>query len=74
MTTNFPKERLNSDLMNISKVFKLNWNMINQYLDNLHKKEYLKVVRTSGLDVISIITEHSNLEILEKHYLANEGN
>ncbi|MBF8984098.1 DUF4007 family protein [Lutibacter sp. B2] len=58
---------LNDDC-NIGKIFNMDWNVLNHYLDVLQEKKYLRVIRTAGLDVVKIDTDLDVLEIVEEYY------
>lgn len=60
-------ENLLNDDMNIGKVFNIDKNMINEYLDMLEKEGYLKVNRTAGLNVI-YPQDRNKKEVLNKYY------
>ncbi|MGG7209713.1 DUF4007 family protein [Clostridium baratii] len=58
-------EKLVEDEKNIGKVFNLERNEINEYLDDLQKKGYVEINRTAGLDAVYIKTEDN---IIKKYY------
>lgn len=62
-------KNLIEDCNNIGKVFNLNKNLINYYVDALEEENYITVTRTAGLNTISI-TEKSKdvITVLEKYY------
>lgn len=53
---------------NIGKIFNLEITGILNLLRKLEKMNYIKVVRTAGLDIIKIETDIEFLEIVEKYY------
>lgn len=53
---------------NIGKIFVMDLNILNYYLDILQNLGYLKVIRTAGLDVVKLDTSLSSKYILKKYY------
>ncbi len=60
--------RLIEDENNIGKVFNLDKNLINEYVDILKNEGYLNVNRTAGLNTITIKENITKEIILEKYY------
>lgn len=60
--------RLIEDENNIGKVFNLDKNSINEYVDILKNAGYLNVNRTAGLNTITIKEDITKESILEKYY------
>lgn len=61
--------RLIDDENNIGKVFNLDKNLVNEYIDKLHQEGYLSISRTAGLNTISLINKNLTLEeILNNYY------
>lgn len=61
--------RLIDDENNIGKVFNLDKNLVNEYIDKLHHEGYLSISRTAGLNTISLVNKTLTLEeILNKYY------
>ena len=60
--------RLIEDENNIGKVFNLDKNSINEYVDTLKNAGYLNVNRTAGLNTITIKEDITKESILEKYY------
>lgn len=56
------------DESNIGKVFNLDKNAVNYYIDELELENYLKIVRTAGLNTIQLNNIYSKQNILEKYY------
>jgi hypothetical protein len=54
--------------MNIGKVFNLNRELINEYLDQLRAAGYISINRTAGLDMVYIEKKLSPAEVLELYY------
>ena len=50
------------------KVFYLNRVSVNEYLDQLQNKGYIRVNRTAGLDVVYPAHMPTTYAILEEHY------
>lgn len=57
-----------NDPCNIGKVFLLDLNTINYYLDILQEMGLIKVIRTAGLDVVKLTTDLSYDELLIEYY------
>jgi hypothetical protein len=53
---------------NIGKVFNLDRNMINDYLDRLRQEGFIQLNRTAGLDMVYINKEITTVQILERYY------
>lgn len=54
---------------NIGKVFNLDKNLINGYLDVLEREEYIKVIRTAGINMVQLTEKVTNKEsILNTYY------
>ncbi|MTI69247.1 MAG: DUF4007 family protein [Firmicutes bacterium] len=53
---------------NIGRIFNMNLNTLNHYLDRLQELRYITVTRTAGLDVINLRTDLDSLETLKKYY------
>jgi len=70
--TNSPKEikiqSLLSDPCNVGKTFNMDINILNYYLDKLQELNYLRVIRTAGLDVVRIDTQANCYELLQRYY------
>ncbi|MBI9010941.1 MAG: DUF4007 family protein [Clostridiales bacterium] len=66
-------ERFNSDKNNLAKIYRLNWNSINEHLDNLSKQGLIRVIRTAGLDVVNILYTGTPIDYLTAVYNENEG-
>lgn len=61
--------RLIEDDSNIGKVFNLDKNSINEYLDILQQERYLSITRTAGLNTISLRDNSiQTKDILNKYY------
>lgn len=80
MTANLSEEKISVDIdtlltqdNNIGKIFNLDRNMINEYLDRLRQEGFIELNRTAGLDMIYISRKLSLTEILEKYYTQNEA-
>ena len=56
------------EINNIGKVFSLDMTGILSILRKLEKLEYLKVIRTAGLDIIKLEKEISFIESIKKYY------
>ena len=54
--------------MSIGKIFNMDLNILNFYLDLLQTKNYLKVIRTAGIDSIYIEDGYSWDKLLLKYY------
>ena len=67
-----PKEIPLSDLeqanCNIGKIFNLDTISISEYLDRLQTAEYIKVIRTAGLDYLQLKTDLTFYDCIEKCY------
>jgi hypothetical protein len=50
------------------KVFNLNRVSVNEYLDQLQNRGYIRVNRTAGLDVVYPVDVPTTYAILEEHY------
>ncbi|MGB4091489.1 MAG: DUF4007 family protein, partial [Ruminococcus flavefaciens] len=79
MTVNHPSEKISVDIdtlltqdNNVGKVFNLDRNMINEYLDRLRQEGFIELNRTAGLDMVYINNKLSPAEILEIYYTQNE--
>lgn len=60
------------DDCNIGKVFNLDKNYINEYLDKLMDLGYLKITRTAGLNTVYPLVNQEEIEdILRKYYKKN---
>jgi hypothetical protein len=57
---------------NIGKVFNLDRNMINDYLDRLRQDGYIQLNRTAGLDMVYFKPELTPVQALEIYYTQNE--
>lgn len=66
------KEVKISDLLNapcnIGRTFNMDLNLLDYYIDKLQEMNYLRVVRTAGLDVIRVNTEMDFYGALNKYY------
>lgn len=64
-----------NDVCNIGKIFNMDINLINMYLDNLKRKGHIEVIRTAGLDVVRIKEDRTALALIEDFYkeLNQEG-
>lgn len=76
---NLPDEKISVDIdtlltedNNVGKVFNLDRNMINEYLDRLRQEGFLEINRTAGLDMVYVKTDLSPTEILELYYTQDE--
>lgn len=58
---------------NIGKIFNLDRNMINDYLDRLRQDGYIQISRTAGLDMIYLVRDISPKGILETYYIQVES-
>ena len=56
------------EINNIGKVFSLDMTGILSILRKLEKLEYLKVIRTAGLDIVKLEKEISFIECVKKYY------
>lgn len=57
---------------NIGKVFNLDRNMINDYLDRLRQDGFIQLNRTAGLDMVYVNNEITPAQILEIYYKQSE--
>lgn len=60
---------IQNDKNNLGKVFNLDIISLLNLLYRLESEEYIKVVRTAGLDVIRILTGMSYLDCVKKYYI-----
>ena len=58
-------DRLIEEENNIGKVFNLDRNEVNEYLDILEKQGYIEINRTAGLNTVYVKT---NKNILNQYY------
>lgn len=65
-------ESLLTEDNNIGKIFQLDRNMTNDYLDRLRQEGYIQINRTAGLDMIYIKEDITPKEILGIYYKQNE--
>ena len=79
MTINLPEGKKGVDINtlltqdnNVGKIFNLDRNRINEYLDRLRQEGYIELNRTAGLDMV-YINKLSLTEILETYYMQNEA-
>lgn len=79
MTVNLPENKISVDIdtlltqdNNVGKIFNLDRNMINEYLDRLRQEGFIELNRTAGLDMVYISEQLSPVEILEIYYTQNE--
>ena len=79
MTMNLPDEKLSVDIdtlltqdNNVGKVFNLDRNILNEYLDRLRQEGFIELNRTAGLDMVYISKSISPAEILENYYTQSE--
>lgn len=79
MTVNLPDGKISVDIdtlltqdNNVGKIFNLDRNMINEYLDRLRQEGFIELNRTAGLDMVYISKKLSPAEILEIYYTQNE--
>lgn len=79
MTVNLPDNKISVDIdtlltqdNNVGKIFNLDRNMINEYLDRLRQEGFIELNRTAGLDMVYISKKLSPTEILETYYTQNE--
>lgn len=79
MTVNLSDDKISVDIdtlltqdNNIGKIFNLDRNMINEYLDRLRQEGFIELNRTAGLDMVYIDKKLSPAEILEIYYTQNE--
>jgi hypothetical protein len=63
-----PISNLLNDRCNVGKVFNLDNVTLINILYDLEKLDYIKVIRTAGLDVIRLNTDISFLECVKKYY------
>ena len=66
-------ETLSSQENNVGKIFNLNRNMINEYLDRLRQEGYIELNRTAGLDMVYLAKDLTPAEILEVYYQQSES-
>lgn len=59
---------IQNDRNNLGKVFNLDTISLLNLLYRLESEEYIKVVRTAGLDVIKILTDMSFVDCVKKYY------
>lgn len=57
---------------NVGKIFNLDRNMINDYLDRLRQEGFIELNRTAGLDMVYISRKLSPADVLEIYYTQNE--
>ena len=79
LTVNLPNDKISVDIdtlltqdNNVGKIFCLDRNMINEYLDRLRQEDFIELNRTAGLDMVYINKKLSLAEILELYYTQNE--
>ena len=79
MTVNLPDDKISVDIdtlltqdNNVGKIFNLDRNMINEYLDRLRQEGFIELNRTAGLDMVYISKKLSPAEILEIYYTQSE--
>lgn len=79
MTVNLPENKISVDIdtlltqdNNVGKIFNLDRNMINEYLDRLRHEGFIELNRTAGLDMVYISEQLSPVKILEIYYTQNE--
>lgn len=79
MTVNIPEGKIGVDIdtlltqdNNVGKIFNLDRNMLNEYLDRLRQEGFIELNRTAGLDMVYISKKISPAEILEIYYTQNE--
>lgn len=79
ITVNLPGEKLSVDIdtlltqdNGIGKIFNLDRNMINDYLDRLRQEGFIELNRTAGLDMVYVSKKLSPAEILELYFTQNE--
>ena len=77
--SNLEKDKISVDIdtlltqdNNAGKIFNLDRNMINDYLDRLRQEGFIDLNRTAGLDMVYIRKKFSPVEILEIYYTQNE--
>lgn len=66
-------ETLSSQENNVGKIFNLDRNMINEYLDRLRQEGYIELNRTAGLDMVYLTKDITPAEILEIYYRQSES-
>lgn len=66
-------ETLSSQENNVGKLFNLDRNMINEYLDRLRQEGYIELNRTAGLDMVYLTKDITPAEILEIYYRQSES-
>ena len=57
---------------NIGKIYNLDRNMINDYLDRLRQDGFIQLNRTAGLDMVYINNDITPAQILELYYKQSE--
>ena len=79
ITSNIEKDKISVDIdtlltqdNNVGKIFNLDRNMINEYLDRLRQEGFIELNRTAGLDMVYISKKLLPYEILEIYYTQNE--
>ena len=79
ITASLPDDKISVDIEtllsqdnNVGKIFNLDRNMINEYLDRLRQEGFVELNRTAGLDMVYINKKLSPAEILEIYYTQNE--
>lgn len=79
MTLNLSDNKISVDIdsllsqdNNVGKIFNLDRNMINEYLDRLRQEGFIELNRTAGLDMVYISKKLSPVDILEIYYTQNE--
>lgn len=75
IVSNMNENKLSNDIdtlatqdNNIGKVFNLDRNMINEYLDQLRQAGYITLNRTAGLDMVYLKNRITPKEIIIEHY------
>jgi len=61
-------DQILNDKCNAGRILNLDRNLLNEYLDLLKKDNYLKIVRTAGLDQVYITCDIKKEGIIEKYY------
>ena len=54
---------------NIGRIFQLDRNMINEYLDRLRAEGYIEINRTAGLDMVYLTANVTPRDILRNYYM-----
>lgn len=79
MTANLPEGKISVDIdtlltqdNNVGKIFNLDRNMINEYLDRLRQEGFIELNRTAGLDMVYLSRKIPPAKILEIYYTQNE--